>query len=146
MVILSFHFTCVSNFLRTYSGLQVDITNRSATNDLTNYVESGEWELKSIHVKRNVRFYPCCPEEPYPDVIFYMVLRRRIIYYLFNIIFPCVWLSILSLVGFWLPPDSGNLISWSNKYRQFFIVKLKFLNDLFWNMIGSNLRRKNNLG
>jgi hypothetical protein len=30
---------------------------------------------------------------------------------LFNIIFPCIWLSILSLLGFWLPPDSGEKIT-----------------------------------
>lgn len=38
-------------------------------------------------------------------------IRRRILYYLFNIIFPCIWLSILSLLGFWLPPDSGEKIT-----------------------------------
>ena len=50
-------------------------------------------------------------EEPYPDLTFYIYMRRRILYYLFNIILPCVWLSILSLVGFWLPPDSGEKIT-----------------------------------
>lgn len=40
-----------------------------------------------------------------------MHIRRRILYYLFNIIFPCIWLSILSLLGFWLPPDSGEKIT-----------------------------------
>jgi hypothetical protein len=54
---------------------------------------------------------PCCPDEPYPDLIFYIYIRRRILYYLFNIILPCIWLSILSLVGFWLPPDSGEKIT-----------------------------------
>jgi hypothetical protein len=38
-------------------------------------------------------------------------IRRRILYYLFNIIFPCIWLSVLSLLGFWLPPDSGEKIT-----------------------------------
>jgi len=30
---------------------------------------------------------------------------------LFNVIFPCLWLTMLSLVGFWLPPDSGEKIT-----------------------------------
>ena len=38
-------------------------------------------------------------------------MRRRVLYYLFNIIFPCIWLSILSVLGFWLPPDSGEKIT-----------------------------------
>lgn len=94
----------------TYDGFQVDVTNRSARVDLQNYVYSGEWELLGIKVLRNEVFYPCC-SEPYPDVTFYIVMRRRTLYYLFNIIFPCLWLTILSLLGFWLPPDSGEKIT-----------------------------------
>ena len=78
--------------------------------DLANYVYSGEWELIDIQVQRNEVFYACC-KEPYPDVTFYVIMRRRTLYYLFNIIFPCLWLTILSLLGFWLPPDSGEKIT-----------------------------------
>ena len=95
----------------TYSGLQVDLINKSNTTDLTNYIISGEWELKKVTVQRNVVYYPCCPNEPYPDLIFSIHIRRRILYYCTNIIFPCVWLSILSVVGFWLPTDSGEKIT-----------------------------------
>ncbi|VDO87497.1 unnamed protein product [Schistosoma margrebowiei] len=55
-------------------------------------------------------FYPCC-NEPYPDLRFTIYMRRRTLYYLFNIIFPCLWLTVLSLVSFWLPPDSGEKIT-----------------------------------
>ena len=55
-------------------------------------------------------YYACC-EEPYPDVRFTIIIRRKTLYYLFNIIFPCLWLTILSLLGFWLPPDSGEKIT-----------------------------------
>jgi hypothetical protein len=94
-----------------YSGLQVDLVNKSTTVDLSNYIISGEWELKYVKVKPNVEFYQCCPNEPYPDIQFFIHIRRRILYYLFNIILPCVWLSILSLIGFWLPPDSGEKVT-----------------------------------
>ena len=93
-----------------YDGFQVDITNRSASVDLSNYVFSGEWQLLDIKVIRTEEVYPCCPE-PYPDVRFYIVMRRRTLYYLFNIIFPCLWLTVLSLLGFWLPPDSGEKVT-----------------------------------
>ena len=95
----------------TYSGLQVDIVNRSDSIDMSNYIESGEWELISISLERVVSFYPCCPTEPYPSIVFTIHLRRRILYFLFNIIIPCIWLSIICLVGFWLPPDSGEKIT-----------------------------------
>ena len=94
----------------TYDGFQVDVTNKSAEVDLMNYVFSGEWELLDIKVIRNEIIYACC-DEPYPDVTFFIIMRRRTLYYLFNIIFPCLWLTILSLLGFWLPPDSGEKIT-----------------------------------
>ncbi|XP_052098173.1 neuronal acetylcholine receptor subunit alpha-2-like [Mytilus californianus] len=103
--------TCVMKFGSwTYDGFQVDLTNRSTFVDLSNYVYSGEWELLDIRVVRNEVYYACCPV-PYPDVTFTIVIRRKTLYYLFNIIFPCLWLSILSLLGFWLPPDSGEKIT-----------------------------------
>ena len=90
-----------------YSGLQVDLEKLDKMVDLTNYVKSGEWDLMAVNVEKHVRVYPCCPNEPFPDVVYYIFIRRKNLYYLMNIILPCVWLSILSLVGFWLPHDSG---------------------------------------
>jgi len=102
---------------------------------MSNYIRSGEWHIIHIDIKRNDVTYPCCPGIYYPDVTIYgrkkdsflsffslhlfifclkinlVRIRRRILYYLFNIIFPCIWLSILSLLGFWLPPDSGEKIT-----------------------------------
>ncbi len=95
----------------TYSGLQLDLVNRTQEVDLANYVPSGEWQLRGAMVERNVEYYPCCPNEPYYDIHFYIFIRRKILYYLFNIILPCIWLSILSVVGFWLPPDSGEKVT-----------------------------------
>jgi len=38
-------------------------------------------------------------------------MKRRVLYYMINIVFPCLWLSILSTLTFWLPPDSGEKIT-----------------------------------
>ncbi|CAJ0576020.1 unnamed protein product, partial [Mesorhabditis spiculigera] len=94
----------------TYHGLQVDITNRSANIDLTNYVTSGEFDLVAVYQKRRVVLYTCCPE-PYPDITFYIHIRRKTLYYMYNIVFPCLMMSILTLLVFWLPPDSGEKIA-----------------------------------
>ena len=50
--------------------------------------------------------YDCCPEK-YPFVMFEIKLRRRTLYYVLNMIGPCVLISFMSLLGFSLPPDSG---------------------------------------
>ena len=54
--------------------------------------------------------YNCCPE-PFPDIMFYVRLRRRVKYYFMNIIIPCIILSFLCLAGFLLPPESGEKIT-----------------------------------
>ncbi|XP_061194933.1 neuronal acetylcholine receptor subunit alpha-2-like [Saccostrea echinata] len=94
----------------TYDGFQVDITNRSQEVDLTNYVVNGEWVLINVKVQRNVVQYTCCPE-PFPDVTFFVHIRRRTLYYMYNVIFPCIMMSALTLLVFCLPPDSGEKIA-----------------------------------
>ncbi|CAF1557690.1 unnamed protein product [Adineta ricciae] len=95
----------------SYDAAQVNLTKRRDTVDMANYIRSGEWHIVNIDIKRNDVTYPCCPGIYYPDVTIYVHIRRRVLYYLFNIIFPCIWLSILSLLGFWLPSDSGEKIT-----------------------------------
>ncbi|XP_041375144.1 neuronal acetylcholine receptor subunit alpha-10-like [Gigantopelta aegis] len=94
----------------TYDGFQVDILNRTSEVDISNYVNNGEWDLISISIVRNVVFYACC-EEPFPDVTFFIVIQRRTLYYMYNVVFPCVMMSALTLMVFCLPPDSGEKIA-----------------------------------
>lgn len=93
-----------------YDGFQVDVMNRTTDIDLSNYVDNGEWILIDTKAVRKVVHYPCCPE-PFPDVTFYIHMRRRTLYYMFNVIVPCILLSTLSLAGFYLPPDCGEKIT-----------------------------------
>ncbi len=86
------------------------MVNRTTEIDLNNYVENGEWELVDIRIERNVVYYGCCPE-PFPDVTFIIHIRRRTVYYLYNVIFPCVMMSALTLLVFCLPPDSGEKVT-----------------------------------
>ncbi|KAK2146877.1 hypothetical protein LSH36_581g04044 [Paralvinella palmiformis] len=92
-----------------YDGLQVDVQKRDKPIDLENYITNGEWELINAKVVRHVAYYACCPE-PYPDVRFTLHIRRRTLYYTYNIIIPCIMLSSLSLLGFWIPPEGGEKV------------------------------------
>ena len=60
--------------------------------------------------KRNEVIYECCPE-PYLDITFIIKLRRRTLYYFFNLIVPCVLIASMAVLGFTLPPDSGEKLS-----------------------------------
>ncbi|CAF1197274.1 unnamed protein product [Rotaria magnacalcarata] len=94
----------------TYNGYQVSIEQRFDAIELSSYVVNGEWDLLDTSYQVNVVRYPCCPE-PFPDITFYVRIRRRVLYYLYSVVFPCVMLSILTLLVFCLPPESGEKIA-----------------------------------
>ncbi|KAH6940067.1 hypothetical protein HPB50_024615 [Hyalomma asiaticum] len=94
-----------------YDGLQVDIQNRTSEVDLVNYMPNGEWELLEARMVRNVVFYPCCPDQPFPDITVVLVIRRKTLYYMYNVVLPCIMMSVLTLLVFCLPPDSGEKIA-----------------------------------
>ena len=60
--------------------------------------------------KRNIVSYDCCPEQ-YIDVTFTIKIRRRKLYYIFNLVVPCLFLDLLSLLVFAMPPDAGEKIT-----------------------------------
>ena len=60
--------------------------------------------------ERKVQNYHCCPE-PYVDVTFTVVIRRRTLYYLTNLVLPCILISSMSLLGFTLPPATGEKLT-----------------------------------
>ena len=78
--------------------------------DLQQYTVNGGWDLIATKTKRNVVNYACC-KEPFPDVTFTIVLRRRTLYYIMNVVIPCLLLSGLSILGFWLPVGTSEKVS-----------------------------------
>jgi nicotinic acetylcholine receptor, invertebrate len=75
--------------------------------DMSDYYESVEWDVLSILAQKNIKFYECCPE-PYYDIYFNITIRRKTLFYTVNLIIPCVNISFLSVLVFYLPSDSGN--------------------------------------
>ncbi|CAF4266317.1 unnamed protein product, partial [Rotaria sordida] len=59
-----------------------------------------------VPAKRNVQKYTCCPQT-YPDITFLIILRRKTLFYTVNLIIPCVGISFLTILTFYLPSDSG---------------------------------------
>merc|ERR1712055_145604 len=105
----------------TYDGFMLDLRhmNQLPTNDsigiamdLRDFYISTEWDVMEVPAVRNEKYYPCC-EEPYPDIIFTIKLRRKTLFYTVNLIIPCVGISFLSVLVFYLPSDSGEKVSLS---------------------------------
>lgn len=95
----------------TYDGSQLDLRlNSDEGGDLSSYIPNGEWDLIAVPGVRNVRTYACCPES-YVDITYTIHIRRRTLYYGFNLIIPCVLISSMTLLGFTLPPDTGERLT-----------------------------------
>lgn len=94
----------------TYNGFKLDFQLKDDKGDLGTYVLNGEWDLLGVPATRNEVIYECCPE-PYLDITFIIKIRRRTLYYFFNLIVPCVLIASMAVLGFTLPPDSGEKLS-----------------------------------
>ncbi|XP_077375101.1 neuronal acetylcholine receptor subunit alpha-7-like isoform X2 [Festucalex cinctus] len=92
----------------TYSGWSLDLEKSEA--ELSEYIPNGEWDLGEVTASKHSVTYQCCPE-PYVAVTYTIMLRRRSLFYMVNLIIPCILISILALLVFLLPPDSGEKIS-----------------------------------
>lgn len=78
--------------------------------DLREYYPSVEWDILGVPAERHEKYYPCCAE-PYPDIFFNITLRRKTLFYTVNLIIPCVGISYLSVLVFYLPADSGEKVA-----------------------------------
>ncbi|KAK4300988.1 hypothetical protein Pmani_026860, partial [Petrolisthes manimaculis] len=56
------------------------------------------------------KFYTCC-DEPYLDITFNITMRRKTLFYTVNLIIPCMGISFLTVLTFYLPSDSGEKVS-----------------------------------
>lgn len=55
-------------------------------------------------------YYGCCPE-PYPDVTYYLKLKRKPQFYLINLIVPSMLITVMAALGYYLPVESGEKVS-----------------------------------
>ncbi|XP_034184540.1 nicotinic acetylcholine receptor alpha2 isoform X1 [Osmia lignaria lignaria] len=111
--------TCFMKFGSwTYDGFQIDLKHINQNMgdkvevgiDLREYYPSVEWDILGVPAERHKKYYPCCVE-PYPDIFFNITLRRKTLFYTVNLIVPCVSISYLSVLAFYLPADSGEKIA-----------------------------------
>lgn len=114
--------TCVMKFGSwTYDGFQVDLRHIDEIRgknvvdigvDLSEFYTSVEWDILEVPAVRNEKFYTCC-DEPYLDITFNITMRRKTLFYTVNLIIPCMGISFLTVLVFYLPSDSGEKVSLS---------------------------------
>ncbi|XP_004416432.1 PREDICTED: 5-hydroxytryptamine receptor 3A isoform X1 [Odobenus rosmarus divergens] len=77
--------------------------------DKTLFMNQGEWEL--LGVLTQFREFSMEDSNHYAEMKFYVVIRRRPLFYAVSLLLPSIFLMLMDIVGFYLPPDSGERVS-----------------------------------
>ncbi|XP_059561037.1 neuronal acetylcholine receptor subunit alpha-4 isoform X2 [Myotis daubentonii] len=94
----------------TYDKAKVDLVSMHSHVDRLGFWESGEWVLVDAVGTYNTRKYECCAEV-YPDITYAFIIRRLPLFYTVNLLVPCLLLSCLTVLVFYLPSQCGEKVT-----------------------------------
>ncbi|XP_032221046.1 acetylcholine receptor subunit alpha-like [Nematostella vectensis] len=124
--------TCAMKF-GSWTFEEIDLNMLPENSSMTSkYVESAEWELLKTTRKRNAEKYSCC-KYPLTDVTFHINIKRKPLFYIFNLVVPCMIILSMILLGFFLPPESGERITLS--------ITILLAMAVFLQLVGESLPR-----
>ncbi|XP_035494393.2 neuronal acetylcholine receptor subunit beta-2 [Scophthalmus maximus] len=87
----------------TYDHTEVDLILTSDFASRDDFTPSGEWDIVSLPARKN--------EDPdditYLDITYDFVIKRKPLFYTINLIIPCVLITSLAILVFYLPSDCG---------------------------------------
>ncbi|CAJ1081733.1 acetylcholine receptor subunit delta [Xyrichtys novacula] len=81
--------------------------------DPEGFTENGEWEIIHRPAKKNTYKHIPMESNKHQDITFYLVIKRKPLFYIVNIIIPCVLISFLASLVYYLPADSGEKMTLS---------------------------------
>ncbi|MGH0142222.1 UNVERIFIED_CONTAM: hypothetical protein FKN15_019862 [Acipenser sinensis] len=94
----------------TYDKAKIDLVLIGSKVNLQDFWESGEWEIIDAPGYKHDIKYNCC-EEIYPDITYSFYIRRLPLFYTVNLIIPCLLISFLTVLVFYLPSDCGEKVT-----------------------------------
>uniref|UniRef100_A0A1I7XWL0 Acetylcholine receptor subunit alpha-type deg-3 n=1 Tax=Steinernema glaseri TaxID=37863 RepID=A0A1I7XWL0_9BILA len=75
--------------------------------NLQSYIPNEEWDVISFRVYRHEYKYACCPE-PWVILEASIVIRRKPLYYVVNLIIPTSIITIVAITGFFTPASTSD--------------------------------------
>ncbi|PIC15681.1 hypothetical protein B9Z55_022559 [Caenorhabditis nigoni] len=79
--------------------------------DLSSYMNNSEFDLVDMTAVREVVRFPSDTNSDWPTIVIRIHMHRRPLFYVFNHIVPCVLISSMAVLGFLMPPETGEKIN-----------------------------------
>ncbi|KAM9845068.1 acetylcholine receptor subunit gamma [Aulostomus maculatus] len=100
---------------QTYSANEIELVLTEEDNrslewvdiDPEAFTENGEWVIKHRPAKKVINTQYTKDELDYQEVVFFLIIQRKPLFYIINIIAPCVLFSSLGLLVYYLPAKAG---------------------------------------
>ncbi|XP_012690269.1 acetylcholine receptor subunit epsilon isoform X2 [Clupea harengus] len=71
------------------------------------FTENGEWAIKHRPARKIINNKYTPDDLEYEEIFFYLIIQRKPLFYVINIILPCSLISSLVLLAFFLPAQAG---------------------------------------
>ncbi|KAM5185886.1 5-hydroxytryptamine receptor 3A [Callospermophilus lateralis] len=100
-----------TSWLHTIKDINISLWRlpEKVKSDKSIFMNQGEWEL--LGVLPQFRKFTMESSDCYAEMKFYVVIRRRPLFYAVSLLLPSIFLMVMDIVGFYLPPDSGERVS-----------------------------------
>lgn len=114
----------------SHDSAKIDMESGNDFVDQEDYWPNGEWEIMESPAKAHHVAYPCCPNEFYADVTYTFILHRKPLFYVVTLVVPCLLISFLTILVFYLPSDAQEKITLSVSILLALIVFLLLIPNL----------------
>ncbi|XP_043089502.1 neuronal acetylcholine receptor subunit beta-4 [Puntigrus tetrazona] len=87
----------------TYDHTEIDLLLKSEAASMDDFTPSGEWDILALPGRRTVSAL----DPTYVDLTYDFIIKRKPLFYTINLIIPCVLITSLAILVFYLPSDCG---------------------------------------
>ncbi|KAM4747684.1 neuronal acetylcholine receptor subunit beta-4 [Rhinophrynus dorsalis] len=87
----------------TYDYTEVDLVLQTGWASMDDFTPSGEWDIIELPGRRTIN--PL--DQTYVDVTYDFIIKRKPLFYTINLIIPCILITSLAILVFYLPSDCG---------------------------------------
>ncbi|XP_055796224.1 5-hydroxytryptamine receptor 3A-like [Salvelinus fontinalis] len=97
-------------------------------NDQKSFMDDGEWELLSVPSRY---WHLRLDDRDYAHIQFNVLIRRRPLLYVVSLLIPSIFLMVVDIISFYLPPNSGTRITFKTSILLGYTVfRVNLMNEM----------------